>query len=123
MPSVGGAVRAFEFTLGTHAEVLTGQGRCAEARLALAEFFEASRRTGWLRFGQCGSAYVELAFHEQRHSSAATLLGYARAVGWGQTRSADAQSSSLNPKPFSMRRRSTVCLPGARRSTKKRCVR
>ena len=32
------------------------------------------------RFGQCGSAYVELAFHEQRHSSAATLLGYARAA-------------------------------------------
>jgi predicted ATPase len=75
--------RAFDFTLGTHAEVLTRQGRCAEARLALAEFFEASRRTGWHRFGQCGSAYVELAFHEQRYSSAATLLGYARAAGWG----------------------------------------
>jgi hypothetical protein len=75
--------RALEFTLGTHAEVLTRQGRCAEARLALAEFFEASRRTGWHRFGQCGDACVELAFHEQRHSSAATLLGYARAAGWG----------------------------------------
>jgi hypothetical protein len=75
--------RALEFTLGTHAEVLTRQGRNAEARLALAEFFEASRRSGWHRFGQCGSAYVELAFHEQRHSSAATLLGYARAAGWG----------------------------------------
>jgi predicted ATPase/class 3 adenylate cyclase len=75
--------RALEVTLGTHAEVLTRQGRCAEARLALAEFFEASRRTGRYRFGQCGSAYVELAFHEQRHSSAATLLGYARAAGWG----------------------------------------
>jgi predicted ATPase/class 3 adenylate cyclase len=74
--------RAFETTLGTHAEVLTRQGSCAEARLALAEFFEASRRTGWHRFGQCASAYVELAFHEQRHSSAATLLGYAR-VSWG----------------------------------------
>ncbi len=78
-----GRGRALEFTLGTHAEVLTRQGRCAEARLALAEFFEASRRSGWHRFGQCGSAYVELAFHEQRHSSAATLLGYARAAGWG----------------------------------------
>jgi hypothetical protein len=51
--------------------------------LALAEFFEASRRSGWHRFGQCGSAYVELAFYERRHSSAATLLGYARAAGWG----------------------------------------
>jgi predicted ATPase len=74
---------ALELTLGTNAEVLTRQGRCAEARLALAEFFEASRRSGWHRFGQCGCAYVELAFHEQRHSSAATLLGYARAAGWG----------------------------------------
>jgi hypothetical protein len=51
--------------------------------VALAEFFEVSRRTGWHRFGQCGCAYVELAFHEQRHSSAATLLGYARTAGWG----------------------------------------
>jgi hypothetical protein len=74
---------AFELTLGTHAAVLTRQGRCAEARLALAQFFEASRRTGWHRFGQCASAYVELALHEQRRSSAATLLGYARAEGWG----------------------------------------
>lgn len=74
---------ALDFTLGTHAEVLTRQGRCVEARFALAEFFEVSRRTGWHRFGQCGGAYVELAFHEQRHSSAATLLGYARAAGWG----------------------------------------
>ena len=71
--------RALEVTtLGSHAEVLTRQGRCAEARLALAEFFEASRRTGWHRFGQCGNAFVELAFHEQRHLSAASLLGYAR---------------------------------------------
>jgi predicted ATPase/class 3 adenylate cyclase/DNA-binding winged helix-turn-helix (wHTH) protein len=74
---------AFELTLGTHAAVLTRQGRCAEARLALAQFFEASRRTGWHRFGQCACAYVELALHEQRRSSAATLLGYARAEGWG----------------------------------------
>ena len=65
--------RALEITLGTHAAVLTRQGRCAEARLALAEFFEASRRTGWHRFGQFGNAFVELAFHEQRYSSAATL--------------------------------------------------
>jgi predicted ATPase/class 3 adenylate cyclase len=70
--------RALEVTLGTHAEVLTRQGRCAQARLALAEFFEASRRTGWHRFGQCGSAYVELAFHEQRYRAAASLLGYTR---------------------------------------------
>jgi len=75
--------RALEFTLGGHAEVLTRQGRCAEARLALAEFFEASRRTGWHRFGQCSCGYVEVAFHEQRHSSAAILLGYARVAGWG----------------------------------------
>ena len=51
--------------------------------MALAQFFEASRHSGWLRFGQCANAYVELALHEQRHSSAATLLGYARAAGWG----------------------------------------
>ncbi len=74
--------RAFEITLCTHAAVLTRQGRCAEARVALAEFFEASRRTGWHRLGQCGDAFVELAFHEQRHSSAASLLGYARAAWW-----------------------------------------
>ena len=72
--------RALEITLGTHAEVLTRQGRCAEARVALAEFFEASRRTGWYWLGQFGNAFVELAFHEQRHSSAASLLGYARAA-------------------------------------------
>ena len=70
--------RALEITLGTHAAVLTRQGRCAEARVALAEFFEASRRTGWHRFGQFGNAFVELAFHEQRYSPAASLLGYAR---------------------------------------------
>jgi predicted ATPase/class 3 adenylate cyclase len=75
--------RALEVTLGTHAEVLTRQGRCPEARLALAEFFEASRRTGWHRFGQFGSVLVELALHEQRYSRAASLLGYARAA-WGR---------------------------------------
>jgi predicted ATPase/DNA-binding winged helix-turn-helix (wHTH) protein len=75
--------RALEITLGDHVTVLTRQGRCAEARVALAEFFEASRRTGWHRFGNFANAFVELAFHEQRHSSAATLLGYARAKGWG----------------------------------------
>ena len=75
--------RALEITLGTHAAVLTRQGRCAEARVALAEFFEASRRTGWQRFGQFGNAFVELAFHEQRYSSAASLLGYAR-KSWGR---------------------------------------
>jgi len=69
--------------LGTHAAVLTRQGRCAEARLALAEFFEASHSTGWQRFGQFGNAFVELAFHEQRYSTAATLLGYAR-KSWGR---------------------------------------
>ena len=51
--------------------------------MALAEFFEASRRTGWHRFGQFGNAFVELAFHEQRYSPAATLLGYAR-KSWGR---------------------------------------
>ena len=75
--------RALEITLGTHAAVLTRQGRCAEARLALAEFFEASRRAGWQRLGQFGSAFVELALHEQRYSPAANLLGYARAA-WGR---------------------------------------
>jgi len=75
--------RALEITLGTYAAILTRQGRCAEARLALAEFFQASRRTGWQRLGQFGNAFVELAFHEQRHLSAARLLGYARAA-WGR---------------------------------------
>ena len=74
--------RALEVTLGTHTAVLTRQGRCAEARVALAEFFEASRRTGWHRFGQCGDAFVELAFHERRYSQAARLLGYARKSWW-----------------------------------------
>jgi predicted ATPase len=74
--------RPLEMTLGTHAAVLTRQGRCAEARAALAEFFEASRRTGWHRFGQCSHVFVELAFHEQRYSPAASLLGYARAAWW-----------------------------------------
>ena len=116
--------RALEITLGTHAAVLTRQGRCAEARVALAEFFEASRRTGWHRFGQFGNAFVELAFHEQRYSPAASLARLrARSVVGAQTHSADAQSCSLHSKPFSMRRRSSACLPRARRSTKKRCVR
>jgi len=75
--------RALEVTLGTHAEVLARQRRCGEARLALAEFFEVSRRTGWHHFGNFGNAFAELAFHEQRHVSAATLLGYARAA-WGR---------------------------------------
>jgi hypothetical protein len=48
--------------------------------LALAEFFEASRRTGWHRLGPFGNTYVELAFHEKRYSAAASLLGYARAA-------------------------------------------
>ena len=74
--------RALEITLGTHAAVLTRQGRCAEARVALAEFFEASRRAGWQRLGQFGNAFVELALHEQRYSPAASLLGYARAAWW-----------------------------------------
>jgi predicted ATPase/class 3 adenylate cyclase len=73
---------ALEITLGTHAAVLTRQGRCAEARVALAELFEASRRTGWQRLGQFGNALVELALHEQRYSPAASLLGYARAAWW-----------------------------------------
>jgi len=76
--------RALEITLGTHAAVLTRQGRCAEARVALAEFFEASRRTGWHSFGTFfGNAFVELAFREQRYSPAATLLGYA-CKSWGR---------------------------------------
>jgi tetratricopeptide (TPR) repeat protein len=75
-----------EVTLGTRAEVLIRQGRCAEARLTLPEFFEASRRTGWKHFGNFGNAFAELAFHEQRHASAATLLGYARAA-WGRPQS------------------------------------
>jgi hypothetical protein len=75
--------RAFVYTLGTHAELLARQGRCAEARVALAEFFEASRRAGWELFGSFGNAFVELALHEQRHASAASLLGYARAA-WGR---------------------------------------
>jgi tetratricopeptide (TPR) repeat protein len=73
---------AHEITLGTYAAILTQLGRCAEARLALVQFFEASRRVGWLFFGQLGNAYVELALSEQRYSAAAHLLGYAR-VAWG----------------------------------------
>jgi len=34
--------------------------------LAIAEFFEASRRSGWHYLSQFGNAFVELAFHEQR---------------------------------------------------------
>ena len=115
--------RALEVTLGTHAAVLTRQGRCAEARVALAEFFEASRRTGWHRFGQCGDAFVELAFHDRRYSQAARLLGYARKSWWRPETEADAQSCLLHSKPFSIRRRSSASLPTARRSTKKRFVR
>jgi hypothetical protein len=82
--------RALEPTLGNHAAVLTRQGRCAEARVALAEFFEAGRRTGWQRLGQFGNACVELAFYEQRYWAAASLLGYAR-KSWGRQ---DAQRRS-----------------------------
>lgn len=51
--------------------------------MALAEFFEGSRRTGWHRFGQFGNACVELALHEKRYSAAASVLGYAR-KSWGR---------------------------------------
>jgi predicted ATPase/class 3 adenylate cyclase/DNA-binding winged helix-turn-helix (wHTH) protein len=74
--------RALEVTLGTHAAALTRQSRCAEARLALAEFFEASRQTGWHRFGQFANVFVELALSERRYSQAARLLGYARKSWW-----------------------------------------
>jgi hypothetical protein len=74
--------RPFEITLGNHATVLTRKGRCAESRLAFAEFFEARRATGWQRLGQFANAFVELAIHEQRYQSAASLLGYAR-KSWG----------------------------------------
>ena len=69
--------RPLDITLGTHAAVLTRQRRCAEARLALAEFFEASRLTGWHRLGNFGDTFVELALQEQRYTAAASLLGYA----------------------------------------------
>jgi hypothetical protein len=72
-----------EITLGNHATVLTRQGCFAEARVALAEFFEGSRRTGWHRFGQFGNVCVELALRENRYSAAASLLGYAR-KSWGR---------------------------------------
>ncbi len=66
--------RAHEITLGSHAAILTRQSRCAEARLALAEFFEASCRSGWHFLSQFGNAFVELAFRgEQRYSPAASL--------------------------------------------------
>jgi hypothetical protein len=63
---------------GGFAAVLTRKGRHAEARLALAEFFEASRPIGWQRLGNFGNTFVELALQEQRFSAAASLLGYAR---------------------------------------------
>ena len=72
-----------EVTLGCYATVLARQGRCAEARVALLEFFEASRRTGWNLFGLCSHVFVELALHEHRYRDAARLLGYARAA-WGR---------------------------------------
>jgi hypothetical protein len=50
--------------------------------LALAEFFEASRQTGWHRFGQFANVFVELALSERRYSQAARLLGYARKSWW-----------------------------------------
>jgi hypothetical protein len=46
--------------------------------VALAEFFDASRLTGWHRLGYFGDTYVELALQEQRYPAAASLLGYAR---------------------------------------------
>jgi hypothetical protein len=72
-----------EVTLGSHATVLVRQGRCAEARVALLEFFEASRRSGWALFGAYSHDFAELAIHEHRYPDAARLLGYARAA-WGR---------------------------------------
>jgi hypothetical protein len=43
--------------------------------------------------------------------------------GDAQTHSVDSQSCSLHSKPFSKRRRSSACLPTAKRSTKRRSVR
>jgi predicted ATPase/class 3 adenylate cyclase len=71
-----------EVTLGCHAAVLARQGRRAEARMALLEFFEASRRSGWTLFGAFSHAFVEIALHEHRYRDAARLFGYARAA-WG----------------------------------------
>ena len=71
---------SLEITLGNYAAVLTRQGRCAEARLALVEFFGASRRSGWIRLGNFGNTFAELALQEKRHRDAARLLGYARAA-------------------------------------------
>jgi len=65
-------------TLGCHAAVLMRQGHSAEARLALVEFFEACRRSGWHRLGNFGNTFVELALQEKRYLHAARLLGYAR---------------------------------------------
>jgi hypothetical protein len=74
-------------------------------------------------FGQFGNAFVELAFHEQRYSPAARLLGYARAT-WcrpdTQPRCAEllaALEAVLDPESLER------WLPAARRLTKKPCVR
>jgi predicted ATPase len=83
--------------LGCHATVLARQGRCAEARVALLEFFEASRRTGWNLFGSYGYAFVELALHEHRYWDAARLLGYARAA-WGRRAMTRSESEKLLSK-------------------------
>jgi predicted ATPase/class 3 adenylate cyclase len=72
-----------EVILGCHATVLARQGRSAEARVALQEFFEASRRSGWALFGLYGHTCVEFVLHEHRYRDAARLLGYARAA-WGR---------------------------------------
>ena len=115
--------RAFKPSLGNHAAVLTRQGRCAEARLALAEFFEASRRSGWHFLSQFGNVFVELAFHEQRFSPAASLLGYARATWWrpdSQRRSTELLAALKTVLDTETLER---LLAGGKSSTKRRCVR
>jgi hypothetical protein len=64
--------------------------------LALAEFFEASRRTRWHRFGQFGNAFVELALHEHATHRRRACSAMRATRGDAKRHSADAQSYSLH---------------------------
>jgi hypothetical protein len=68
-------------TLGLLARILLLQGKLADARAALAEFFDCSRATEWGGFRDFVAVSVRLALMERRHATAARLLGYTE-VAW-----------------------------------------
>lgn len=63
--------------LGFLARILLLQGKLAEARVALAEFFDVCRMAEWEGLWDFAGLYVQLALRERRYVAAARLIGFA----------------------------------------------